>query len=901
MTTSEVVDTKAPASVDTVTITEARGVSYRVPSGQSNSRKTNFLVQLSGHRGDRELIGIGEGQPRGRRTGDDAGDSWAFLQEVLRRCEGKEIPVSSAAEAVTAIRDMLAEFSEVAHNYTSDGDSTRPYRGTLLGVDVALLDIAARARGTTLAQLLGKVRNTVPFGMCSLAVGMAPEQAEKLLTAWSEPGDLVRISGTGDIAENLDFMEFVTANGRRPEVDHADRPLLIDLNGNLTRPQAEQLVSDVVQAASEGRLPSSIIIEQPVSMVEGSCLSALQTRAERLVAESDRPHLEVRVAADESVWDETSLDELETDYALGAVNIRPAQAGGFLASLDLAEEAMIRNPGGLTFLTRMSGASGVTASALKQLALALPQADFVEVSSAVEKKLSVAMSTEEPDLGIGLRVNYPGLVNAAEELITFPEVISTHPDTAANIYEDVELLRPLGPNGVKGLLLEREALALGLSTERFSKGAFTVTDGEHVPISFKWSRNPVSSAVALALCTHKEATRVRLQQAAVPVPQGRTFIHGDFETAKEFAERIGYPVVVKPAMGVRGIGVVAGIQDEYELDAAFQLMASSRLGKQDFIVEKHIRGSDYRIIVIDGEVVGAIRRDRAAVVGDGVSTIAELLIAKNAARRLNPHLWARLVKYGESAKHELAVTGRTLETVLPQGVEQLLANTGNLSQGGDSIDVLDDLHPTIKEACIQAVESVPGMRFCGVDFLLEDHTKPLNEQDAGICELNAHAAIGSCEYPMFGTQRDVARILMKACVEHHGLPTFPSSADEVTLRIIVRGQVTAVGYRRWLKRRADAAGLVGWVRNVAKRRVEVVLAGPTAAVTAVTASLVLGPPKAQPTSYRAEHLALTEPLRGFSILSDALPPEAGNSGQSRDRSISRLLEKLRRRNHGMNS
>src|SRR5690606_14100843 len=108
---------------------------------------------------------------------------------------------------------------------------------------------------------------------------------------------------------------------------------------------------------------------------------------------------------------------------------------------------------------------------------------------------------------------------------------------------------------------EREALARGLSTRRFSRSAFLASDGVHEALAFKRSRTPLSSAVAMALCTHKEATRIRLQRAGVPVPRGATFAEGDYDNARAYIERIGFPVVVKPAMGVSGVGVAANIQD----------------------------------------------------------------------------------------------------------------------------------------------------------------------------------------------------------------------------------------------------------------------------------------------------------------------------------------------------
>lgn len=362
---------------------------------------------------------------------------------------------------------------------------------------------------------------------------------------------------------------------------------------------------------------------------------------------------------------------------------------------------------------------------------------------------------------------------------------------------------------------------------------------------------------------------MQLQQAGVPVPRGRTFARGDYSTARQFARLIGYPVVVKPSMGVRGIGVVAGIQDENELNAALKLMSGSKLGDQDFIVEKHVKGNDYRIVVIDDEVIAAIQREPSSVFGDGRSTIGELLIAKNLARRRNPHLWARPAKYDEAARHELQKAGRDLDTILAEGEQQLLANTCSLSQGGDSIDVLDEMHPSIKEASIAAVKAMPGLYFCGVDFLLEDHRKPLSQQDAGICELNAHAAIGNCEYPMFGTGRPVAKTMMETTAEHFGLRAHNQRAERVALHLTISGRVAGVGFRNWLRRRALTTGVKGWVRNVDKRTVEAILVGETDPTTAVVASTILGPKKAVPTAYKAQQIPFPEELVGFEIHDDA--------------------------------
>lgn len=973
---------EAPSSVQnepdtnsaSVRITQAQAYSYRVPQSKTTqSRPLNYIVTLKATTSEgQQLAGLGESQPRSWRTGDDAGDSWAFLSGALALIADQQFSTGDPDQALQEVREVMTRIGEAAKQYSTDADHRRPYRGTQLGIEVALLDLIAKARRETLAQLLGQKRDAAPMAPPALSPRTKLNTLQRTLKDQAESYEYTRLTGTDDLEKSLDFLELVTTTNRSRKVVQPHKSLWIDLNGALNRDQASQLLQEVLQGATAGTLPAQIILEQPVPTLYSDHLAALQKQANQAVQDAGRTDLDIRIVGDESIFDATNIPRLRRTGGIGGVNIRPAQAGGLLASLDLADETLKEDPEAMIFLTRMAGASRLTASALRHLALALPRVDAAVVSSIVERtlKISSRVKTEEelaeqarveaekeasgqevsaqssgesntdtsklqliasgdgdePESddredpqdaptsedssvvedeaepeeesaaehtsrddaeehsdtdpfrrfrvrdtpGIGMELRLSGLVSEVRDAVTFPVAQeATYNGLPVTKYDDVDDLHPLGPNGSKGHLLEREALALGLNTTRYSKGAFTATDGKNDPVPFKWSRNPLSSAAALALSTHKEATRMQLQQAGVPVPQGRTFARGDFDTAKEFANRIGYPVVVKPAMGVRGIGVVAGIEDDEQLDAALNLMSGSKLGDQDFIVEKHVHGADYRIVVIGNEVIAAIQREPSSVFGDGRSTVGELLIAKNVARKRNPHLWARPAKYDDAARHALEKSGRDLDTVLRIGERQLLANTCSLSQGGDSIDVLDELHPSIKEACVASVKAMPGLYFCGVDFLLEDHTKPLDEQDAGICELNAHAAIGNCEYPMFGQGRPVARTLMQASVDHFGLKANAERADHVALHLTIRGRVTGVNFRNWLQRRAGISGVSGWVRNVNRRTVEAVLVGPTDPTTAVAAATILGPKRAVPTAYEAKHIPFPEGMEGLEIRDDA--------------------------------
>src|SRR5690625_76812 len=129
-------------------IIESRALSYRIPQPQRTSRRppANYVVSLRAATSDhRKLEGIGEGQPRAWRTGDAGGGSWDFLEEAVRRLEGYELPITDPATMLNAIRETMSGFRELADECADDIEYHRPYRGTLLGIEIALLDLAARA------------------------------------------------------------------------------------------------------------------------------------------------------------------------------------------------------------------------------------------------------------------------------------------------------------------------------------------------------------------------------------------------------------------------------------------------------------------------------------------------------------------------------------------------------------------------------------------------------------------------------------------------------------------------------------------------------------------------------------------------------------------------------------
>ena len=843
------------AHSDSVTLDRLQALSYRSGTDAPRGRRrrfTNALVVVDGHQSDGvEIRGLGEAQFRGRETGDRTEHSWKFLTECLELLHGRTIDCRSKQDALTSVAGVMAELSRLARvrdqerhaRIRLDKRSARrlvkqaaeragfvetadPMAGALYGVETALLDVAARALGVTVAGLLCEVPSPV--------LRIEPVSAGS--------------STTGELIDELKSR----SNGVPSGV-----PVWLDFQRKLSYARVLRRIRAVVRAAGRNEIGNEIIVRRALRFRDLGRRPALLRAVDEIVDGAPHP-VRVTVATD-VVGVARRLSALLTRrHKTRVIVVRPAAAGGLVAAAAMAR-GLKRAPSERLYISDVELGGPIASAALRHLAAAVP---------GVDGFVAPLHEGDQPDVldGLGLDAEIPWeeVVDSVTDLALVPAEQNTG-GRQPNTYREVPFLQPIGPNGTKGHMMERQALSRGMSTVRYSKGAFVASDGVHDPLLFKWSRSPLSSASSLALCTHKEATRLRLGRAGVPVPKGRTFRNGDFDTARQFADSLGYPVVVKPAMGVRGIGVVAGIQDRSELDLAFEQLRQSKLGEQDFIVEKHISGKDYRIVVIGDEVVAAILRDPASVVGDGVHNVAELIVRKNATRRLNPHLWGRPILYGPAARYQLAREGLTLESVPPAGERVLLSNSCSLSQGGDSVDVLDELHPSVRQACVAAVKAIPGLAFCGVDFLLEDHRKPLSEQEGGICELNAHAAIGNCEYPTYGEPRQVAQTFMEACIDRYDLAVWKAPAENLSLRLIVRGRVTGVGYREWMRRHARNYGVDGWVRNRGRRSVEVVIAGETVAASALAAAAVLGPTRARPTSVTTEHVQRPK-VSGFTIV-----------------------------------
>ena len=143
----------------------------------------------------------------------------------------------------------------------------------------------------------------------------------------------------------------------------------------------------------------------------------------------------------------------------------------------------------------------------------------------------------------------------------------------------------------------------------------------------------------------KELTKAHLSAAGVSVPEGKVISvqNNDFAGALDYADSIGYPVIVKPAHASLAIGVRTNLNDRTSLAEGLEYV-HGELGYTDIIVERHATGFDTRAYVIEDQLIAAFKRVAAHIEGDGEHTIRQLIDLKNQKRRLNPHLSASQIK-----------------------------------------------------------------------------------------------------------------------------------------------------------------------------------------------------------------------------------------------------------------
>ncbi|NVB42240.1 cyanophycin synthetase [Pseudenhygromyxa sp. WMMC2535] len=262
--------------------------------------------------------------------------------------------------------------------------------------------------------------------------------------------------------------------------------------------------------------------------------------------------------------------------------------------------------------------------------------------------------------------------------------------------------------------------------------------------------------IAVEIASDKEETNGILADLGLPVP--RQYLVRSASRAVSVAERLGYPVVVKPLDANHGRGVSINLGDAEAVSVAFD---KAREHGRTVIVETFIAGFDHRMLVVDGKLVAVAKRVPGHVVGDGEHSVEQLieLVNSDPRRGIGHEKVLTRIELDHQATRLLALAGKSKDTVLAAGEVFYLRSTGNLSTGGTAIDMTDVVHPDNREMAQRAASAI-GLDVAGIDFITPDISRSYRDVGGAICEVNAAPGFRMHVAPTEGTPRDVAGPVM---------------------------------------------------------------------------------------------------------------------------------------------
>ncbi|HEL2460673.1 TPA: bifunctional glutamate--cysteine ligase GshA/glutathione synthetase GshB [Streptococcus suis] len=309
-----------------------------------------------------------------------------------------------------------------------------------------------------------------------------------------------------------------------------------------------------------------------------------------------------------------------------------------------------------------------------------------------------------------------------------------------------------------------DAIQLGLNVEILDEEDqfLKLWHGDHVEYIKNGNMTSKDNYVIPLAMANKVVTKKILDQAGFPVPAGAEFANKT-DALRYYGQVASSAIVVKPKSTNFGLGISifqepASLADyEKALDIAFS-------EDSHVLVEEFVEGTEYRFFILDGKCEAVLLRVAANVVGDGSSTIRELVDQKNQdpLRGRDHRSPLEIINLGDIELLMLEQQGYTPDTVLPEGVQAFLRGNSNISTGGDSIDMTDQMDESYKQLAADMATAM-GAWACGVDLIILDRTKPASKDkpNCTCIELNFNPAMYLHTYTYAGPGQSITPKILK--------------------------------------------------------------------------------------------------------------------------------------------
>ena len=287
--------------------------------------------------------------------------------------------------------------------------------------------------------------------------------------------------------------------------------------------------------------------------------------------------------------------------------------------------------------------------------------------------------------------------------------------------------------------------------------------GDHLEYVKNGNMTSHDSYISPLIMENKVVTKKVLAKAGFNVPQSVEFTSVE-QAVANYALFAGRAVVIKPKSTNYGLGISIfqqGVHDREDFAKAIEIAFRE---DKEVMVEDYLTGTEYRFFVLGDETLAVLLRVPANVIGDGVHTVAELVAQKNdhPLRGGGSRTPLKKIALGDIERLQLKEQGLAVDSVpVKDQLVQLRANS-NISTGGDSIDMTDQMHPSYKELAVGITKAM-GAAVCGVDLIIPDLTKPAepNLQSWGVIEANFNPMMMMHIFPYAGQSRRVTQNVLK--------------------------------------------------------------------------------------------------------------------------------------------
>jgi D-alanine-D-alanine ligase-like ATP-grasp enzyme len=294
---------------------------------------------------------------------------------------------------------------------------------------------------------------------------------------------------------------------------------------------------------------------------------------------------------------------------------------------------------------------------------------------------------------------------------------------------------------------------------------YTLGSGKNSQITCSISSTK-DSIFAVKTQRDKWSTNQYMQRIGLDIPKWQ--VVKDKEEIEKIWDQYDKPVVIKPTGLTGGSGVTVGIKTLEEAYKAFDYGRENtarhpdKTWQQKIMIQEQVEGdkngADYRLLVIDGSLKVCTKRIPAFVIGDGKSTIEELIKEENKDPRRdvsNPAHILKPIKIDEPLKRLMNKRGLSLSSIPKKDEKVYVRNIASMSRGGITEDYTDKVGPEIRLMVESLAQSMHAF-VLGIDVIAIDISKPLTKDNGGILEVNTMPESYLNFFPVIGETREDA-------------------------------------------------------------------------------------------------------------------------------------------------